>query len=89
MPLYKIRRGVPGASREDVDASAFRAVACAIEFDGLHWVRSFWDEAAGELTCLYEAASAAQVLAHAERARIPCDSVAEVTEITPDEYLQG
>jgi hypothetical protein len=87
MPLYSIRRDVPGATREDVDASAFRAVVCAYEYEGLRWIRSFWDEHKEQILCLYEALSPEQLEDHARRSRIPCDEVREVEELTPKMYV--
>jgi len=87
MPLYMIRRDVPGATREDVDASGFRAVICGYEYEGLRWLRSYWDEEKGEIRCLYEAVDEEQVRDHARRARIPCDEVREVVELMPHLYV--
>jgi hypothetical protein len=87
MPLFKIRRSLPGAGREDVDAAAYRALACAFNFEGLRWVTSCWDRASEELNCLYEAQAADQLEDHARRARIPCDEVSEVTQIGPELYI--
>jgi uncharacterized membrane protein len=89
MPLYQIRRNVPGAGREDVDAAAFRALVCAIEFPGLEWVESYWDSGRGVITCIYEAESREQVEAHARRSRIACDEVREVEVIRPDDYVES
>ena len=87
MPLFTIRREVPGLSQEDLDASAFRAIGCAIEYPGMRWLHSYWDREAGLLTCIYEAAGVAQIEDHARRARLPCDEVREVTMIGPDDYI--
>jgi hypothetical protein len=89
MPLFKIRRSLPGAVREDVDAAAYRALACAFNFEGMRWVTSYWDREGEEFHCIYEAQDAAQLAAHARRARIPCDDVCEVIEIGPELYVQS
>ena len=89
MSLFMIRRDVPGASRDDVDAAAYRAIACAFNFEGLHWVTSYWDEAAGRLSCIYEAEGAEQLADHARRARIPCDEVRPVLELGPGNYVDA
>lgn len=89
MPLYRIRREVGPISKEDMDAAAFRAIVCAPQFPGLAWRRSYWDEGAGRIDCLYDAVNPAQLQEHARVARIPCDEVAEVTELLPDVYLIG
>lgn len=86
MPLFNILRKVPGMTRAGVDAAAFRALTCTYDYDDLRWVRSYWDEALGELRCIYEARDAGQVRDHARRSRIPCDDVREITEILPAEY---
>jgi uncharacterized protein DUF4242 len=89
MPLYSIRRELGKITRDELDASASRAIMCAYDFEGMRWVRSFWDPEAGNITCLYEAASAGDVREHARRARIPCNDVREVTEVMPEVYVHG
>lgn len=89
MPLYAIRRDLGQVTREELDASAYRAIMCAYDFEGMRWIRSFWDPEQGEIRCLYEAQDAAQVFEHARRSRIPCDDVREVIEISPDLYVHG
>lgn len=89
MTLYAIRREIGAMSPDEVDAAALRAIICALEYDGLRWVRSFWDRGHGRLDCLYEAQSAAQVREHSMRSNIPCDEVNEVSEILPDTYVRG
>jgi hypothetical protein len=87
MPLFVIRREVPGASREEIDAAAYRAIACAFNIEGLRWVTSYWDDAAGRLFCVYESENAEQLADHARRARIPCDEVIAVMELGPSNYV--
>lgn len=86
MPLFMVRRDVPGLTQEDIDAAAFRAITCAFYFQGLVWHRSFWDQGAGVLRCIYEAESPEEIVAHAQRARIPCDDVREVNAFGPEAY---
>jgi hypothetical protein len=86
MPLYLVRREVPGVSQEEMDAAAFRAIACAFYFEGMKWHQSYWDKEAGVINCVYEAKDPAEVFAHAERARIPCNEVREVTIVAPEFY---
>lgn len=88
MPMFAIRRNVVGLSDEEIDAAGYRAVVCAIEYDGLRWLRSIYDRERGQLLCLYEARSEAEIREHALRSRIPCDEVREVEEILPDPYLR-
>jgi hypothetical protein len=89
MPLYTIRRMVPGAQQDDVDAASLRAIFCAYEYSGLKWIRSFWDQAKQELLCVYEATSPDQIREHSNRARLPCDEVTEVVEFGPEQYIHG
>ena len=89
MPLFQIRRDIPGAPQEEVDASAVRALICAVEFEGLTWIESQWDEEHGVLFCLYEAENSDQVVEHARRARIPCNEVRKVVTVRPEEYVVG
>lgn len=86
MPLFLIRRDLPGATEEDVDAGSYRAVACAFVYTNMRWVTSYWNRAGGELWCVYEAESAEQLVDHARRARIPCDEIREVTPLDPQQY---
>lgn len=89
MPLFKIRRNVGQIIQEDMDAAAFRAIVCAVQFPGLKWHRSFWDKDAGVLDCFYEAASREDLQDHARVSRIPCDEVCEVNELLPETYING
>ena len=89
MPLYAIRRIVGPMSQEELDAAGFRATVCAAEHNGLRWERSFWDKAAGELTCYYEAESPDQIRLHSHQSNIPCDDVKEVSVILPDVYASA
>lgn len=87
MPLFSIRRDVPGATQEDLDASAYRALVCANAYKGMRWIRSYWDRENGQILCLYEARSREDLIQHSERSRIPCDEVREIMEILPGDYL--
>ena len=89
MPLYSVNRKVGQISQEEIDASGFRAIVCAFQFAGLRWHRSYWDVAAGQLNCIYEAENTHQIEEHSRVARIPCDSVFEVREVRPEPYIHG
>jgi hypothetical protein len=86
MGVYRIERNLAGATPADVDAAAFRAVACMHDVLGVEWVRSYFDEQSGTMTCFYRANSPADIRRHAELARIPCDAIDEVIEYLPDAY---
>ena len=87
MGIYRIERNLQGAGREEIDAAAFRAVACLHDFLGLNWVRSYYDDDAGLMTCDYRAENPQRIWEHAKLAHIPCDSVTSVTEYLPEAYL--
>ncbi len=89
MPIFTIRRVLGEVSKEDVDASAFRAIVCSYEYPGMKWHQSYWDVERGELLCIYEADSAEQIYGHAERSKIPCDEVRLVTVLRPGDYVAG
>ncbi len=88
MPRFLIRRNVPDADQEDIDAAAFRALVCTVEYPGLRWIESHWDRESGALFCIYEGASTSQVFEHARRSRIACDSVVEVQSVRPEDYVE-
>lgn len=89
MALFSIRRNVGPQTRDEMDAAALRAIMCAFEYPGLRWIRSYWDQAGGQITCFYEATDAGQIRDHSRRSRIPCDDVREVVELGPQEYTHG
>jgi len=89
LALYSIRRYVGEMTQEDMDAAAFRAIVCAVQFPGLKWHTSYWNQSAGYMDCIYEAATPAHVEEHARVARIPCDAIAEVRLVQPQTYVNG
>ena len=86
MPLFAIRRSVGLMGQDEMDAAVYRAIFCAVEYEDLKWVRSFWDRSNGEVCCYYEARSPEQIREHSLRSAIPCDSVTEVDELVPQGY---
>jgi len=89
MKLYSVRRNVGVMSQEEMDAAAFRAIVCAAQFPGLKWRHSYWNPPGGYMDCIYEADDAGQLADHAKAARIPCDAVVEVQQVTPETYVAG
>ncbi len=89
MPLYSINRSVGPISQEEIDASGFRAIVCAFQFEGLKWHHSYWNVESGYLNCIYEAVDPSQIEEHSRVARLPCDSVVEVREVRPEPYIHG
>ncbi len=86
MALYRIERRLSAGTPEEIDAAAFRAVACIPHFTGMEWKRSYLDSEAKLLTCYYEAQSVEDIRKHAEMAHIPCDAVSEVVEYLAEWY---
>ena len=86
MALYRIERQLPHVSQDEIDAAAYRSVACLTRFKDLTWVRSFFDAQTFRFTCYYEAPNAERIREHAEMAALPCDSITEVVEYLPDQY---
>jgi uncharacterized protein DUF4242 len=89
MPLFTIRRDLRGTTQSERDAAGIRAVVCALEYEDLRWIRSYWDEEAGVMQCYYEARDSAEVREHSLRASIPCDEVSEVVEVLPFGYMES
>jgi len=89
MPLFMIKRKVPDATQEDVDAALFRAMACMFQFSGMKWLNTYWDRTNGQSYCVYEARDEEQIRAHASRAHIPCDEIWPVEGIDPSQYIAG
>lgn len=86
MPLYRIERSIGTVSDEELATAAYRAISCIPHFDGMAWVRSYYDRPGGNITCYYEARDADEIRKHATMSHIPCDSVIEVAEILPNSY---
>lgn len=87
MAMFRVERPLGGAvSDEDIEATAFRSLACLRHFTGITWLRSYLDRERGQFTCYYEAESPELIREHARVARIPCESITEVVEYLPDAY---
>jgi hypothetical protein len=86
MPYFLARRNVQGATAEDIRAAGFRAYSCVLGYRGMRWLTSIWDEAKGEMLCVYEARSAADVEDHARAALLPLEEVRQVERIDPQEF---
>ncbi len=86
MPLYRVDRHLGPVDSAEIDAASYRSVACIPYFEGMAWLRSYFDASTGQMTCFYEAQQAEDVRRHAQMAQIPCDAVTEVTEVLPSSY---
>ena len=86
MALYLIRRNLGHAAQGDLDAASIRALSCLYNYQGLRWLTSYWNEASGQIYCLYDAQSEEQIVAHSAQSRIPCDEIIPVQQVDPEEY---
>lgn len=85
--LFLVRRTMaPEISDEELEATSFRSANCLTGFPGLWWERSYWDPERKVSRCLFRAPDARVVRAHAERVRIPCDSVEEAIFNNPADW---
>lgn len=79
--LYMIERDFTGYTEEQINAAAFRALLCISFFDGMRWLRSFYDPVSQQSRCFYEAPSAGDVRHHGFSMAIPVGDVRPVVEI--------
>ena len=86
MALFRIERQLPEVTQDEIDAAAFRSVACLVRFPDVKWIRSFYDPARFHFTCFYEAPDPDLIRQHAAIAAIPCDSITQVEEYLPEMY---
>ena len=86
MALYLIRRNLGQATQGDLDGASIRALSCLYNYEGLRWLTSYWNEATGQIYCVYEAQSEQQIIEHSAQARIPCDEITPVQQVNPEEY---
>jgi len=92
MDLFMIRRREAWSSPAELEAAAARSTAVAEdEFpDSIRWIRSYVvEESPGQLgtVCIYEAADADAVRAHAGKVGMPADEVLPVLDtviVRPD-----
>ena len=87
MPLYRVVRPMGGPVDEsEIEASAYRANSCVANFKSMEWTRSYLDRESWTFSCYYRANSEADIREHARLSQIPCDTVTEVDEYTPDRF---
>ncbi len=86
MALYLIRRNLGHATQGDLDAASIRALSCLYNYEGLRWLTSYWNEATGQIYCVYEAQTEQQIIEHSAQSRIPCDEITPVEQVNPEEY---
>lgn len=92
MELFMIRRRTAWSSPDELGAAAERSKQVAADAfpDRIRWIRSYVvNEPDGTLgtVCIYEAADADAVLAHAEQVGMPADEIlpiADTVVVRPD-----
>lgn len=86
MPLFLVHRTNPFRNVVDMDAAAFRGLVCAGAIPGLNWVRSYHDEGANSVICVYEADSEEDIVRHSQLSDITYDRIVPVAEILPRDF---
>lgn len=87
MPLYVIERTF--AEQLDLTAEDVRLIEEINGDEGVSWLFSFLSADRRRSYCLYEAPSPDAIIAAAQRANVPADSVVEVSRFVPAEMLAG
>ncbi len=82
MPLYMIERTF--AEQLDLTQDDVRLIDEVNGDEGVSWLFSFLSADRRRTYCLYEAPSADAIVAAAERASLPADSVVEVSAAAPE-----
>jgi hypothetical protein len=88
MPLFVVKRDLPGVTPEILQSAGIRAKSCCAEITGegqpVRWVRSFYLPETEQTHCYFEGVSKAVIEEANQRARIPFTGIVEVVEMTPE-----
>ena len=88
MPLFVVKRDLPGITPEALMSAGMRAKTCCSEMTSegqpVRWVRSFFLPETAQTHCYFEAPNKGAVEEANTRARIPFVMITEVMEMTPD-----
>ena len=87
MPRYIIERTF--AEQLDLSADDVRVIEDINGEEGVSWLFSFLSADRRRSYCLYEAPSPDAIIAAAQRANVPVDSIVEVDKFVPAEALAG
>ncbi len=82
MPRFIIKRDIADAGKmSDNDLAGASAHSCSVlrEMDGISWVQSFVTD--NQIYCIYDAASEATILEHAEKSGFPANVITEVKRV--------
>ena len=83
MPLFLIERTF--ADQLELSSDDVRLIEDANDEAGVSWLFSFLSADRRRSYCLYEAPSPEAIVAAAERADVPVDSIVEVSRLVPAE----
>jgi hypothetical protein len=87
MPLFLIERNFAEEVALDPEQAArIRAVNDEI---GVQWLYSFLSADKRKTYCLYEAPNADAIRAAATRLNLPADTIVEVGQLRPEQFLPG
>ena len=88
MPLFVVKRDLPGITPDALQSAGMRAKTCCAEMTGegqsVRWVRSFFLPETAQTHCYFEGCSKSAVEEANQRARIPFTQIVEVMEMTPE-----
>jgi hypothetical protein len=88
MPLFVVKRTLPGVTPEALASAGLRAKTCCAEMtregEAVRWIRSFYLPESSQTHCYFEAASKRAVEEANQRARIPFVEVSDAVEMTPE-----
>lgn len=89
MPFYRVDRTLAGLTSEDLEAAAFRALSCQRRHEGIRWIRSIVNADSQRGTCVYEAPNAEILEVHQREADLVWDSITEIVEIMPEQFVDA
>ncbi len=83
MALYLIERDFTDSTQEELGAATIRAKMCTPWYEGMEWIRSYYESALERTLCIYRANSEEDIRTHASVAGLPCGNVTLIDEILP------
>ncbi len=88
MPMFVVKRELPGITPDGIHGAGIRVKSCAAEMQkegtNVHWLRSFFLPDAEQTHCYFEGPDEAAIRDLNERAQIPFIEISPVVEMTPD-----
>ena len=88
MPIFVVKRDLPGITPVEVQSAGLRIKSCCTELTDegqpVRWIRSFFLPETSQTHCYFDARSKASIEDANKRARIPYTEISEVVEMTPE-----